>query len=230
MLDYQFRVFGAKRGSLWGHGYEFNKTISEHAVDTFQRQNQIELPADYREFITQIGDGGAGPHYGIKSVADAAKYSDLPASFPWSSEITLDSDSDFGLWETLPGVLVIAERGCGYSDVFVVNGIAKGQIWSDFTAVDCPLSPTHGSFTDWYVEWAERCIATIKREPLIDQIQVGMSVDEVRDVLGADMSQWTGKGNLPDSPAYYIGFKNTNASFSIGEDHKVQKINKMNQI
>ena len=144
--------------------------------------------------------------------------------------MTLLTDAEYDLWETYPGVLVISERGCAYYDVLVVNGDANGQIWSDFSAVDCPISPTNDSFLDWYVGWAQRCINTIKREPLLNRVAVGMTVDELQQILGPDMNRWDGTADLPDSPAYYIGFTNTNATFGMdGNDH-VKKINHMNQV
>ncbi|MCA9112451.1 MAG: SMI1/KNR4 family protein [Planctomycetaceae bacterium] len=191
----------------------------------FQRRHGILLPDDYREFITEIGDGGAGPYYGVKPLANAAKYTDLSTPFPWGSEMSPRSHSDRKLWEILPGVLVVAELGCGGTNVLVVNGCEEGWVWEDLTIEDLPLSPLHQSFSEWYIGWAERCIATIKREPLIDQVRIGMTVDEVRGILGDDIQQWGGFQS-PDLPAYYISFTTTNASFSIDWDGRVMKINK----
>lgn len=230
-LDRSKRVFGAeRRSSGWGHEYRFNKPLTADRVAEFETQNGIRLPEDYREFIQTVGDGGAGPHYGIKSLADSSEYSRLSVPFPWSAELTLSSDEDRELWETYPGALVVSERGCAYCDVLIVNGDAHGRIWSDFTAVDCPLSPTHDSFLSWYVDWATRCINTIRREPLLDRIAVGMTIEELKQVLGPDIQRWDSTALLPSSPAYYVGFTNTNASFEIDENDRVKKINKMNQV
>lgn len=230
-LDRHKRVFGAeRRSSGWGHDYQFNAPLKANFVSDFEAHHRIQLPEDYREFILTVGDGGAGPHYGIKTLAESSKYSDLSVPFPWRAESTLSGDAEYELWETYPGVLVTSERGCAYYDVLIVNGDAHGQIWSDFTAVDCPLSPTHHSFMDWYIDWAQRCISTIKREPLIDRITVGMSVDDLKQILGPDINRWDSTAGLPESPAYYVGFKNTNASFGMDENDRVKKINKLNQV
>lgn len=218
-LDPQFRVFGAET-----HGYRFNPPLSESAVAAFEAQQGVHLPADYREFITQIGDGGAGPHYGMEKLAIAAKDSALTSPFPWSAETTITTEDDIDLWDRPPGVLMLSQRGCGYYDILVVTGAQRGHMWSDFSAGSGALVFSHESFMVWYVEWAERCIATIKREPLIDQIRIGMTVDEVRAVLGHDMQQWDGVANLPGAPAYHIGFTNTNATFGMGPDHRVVHI------
>jgi hypothetical protein len=53
-------VFGAT-----GHGFELKPTISEPEVCVFEQHHRIRLPEDYRQFITQIGNGGAGPYYGV---------------------------------------------------------------------------------------------------------------------------------------------------------------------
>ncbi len=57
-----------------------------------------------------------------------------------------------------------------------------------------------------------------------------MTKDEVRSILGWDMQQWEGGAALPGSPKLYIGFTNTNASFSMSEDDRVVKINKIEQV
>jgi len=53
-------VFGAEL-----HQFRLNDPSPESAVAAFERKHSIHLPADYRNFLTMIGNGGAGPFYGI---------------------------------------------------------------------------------------------------------------------------------------------------------------------
>ena len=53
-------VFGAN-----GHTFVVNATLSEAKISAFETQHRISLPNDYREFLLRIGNGGAGPYYGI---------------------------------------------------------------------------------------------------------------------------------------------------------------------
>ena len=39
--------------------------MSEAAVVAFEMQHRITLPGDYREFLKRVGNGGAGPYYGV---------------------------------------------------------------------------------------------------------------------------------------------------------------------
>src|SRR5690348_15289150 len=59
-LDVHRKVFGA--GS---HQYGFAKPYPEAELASFEKRIGITLPEDYRAFITQIGNGGAGPSYGV---------------------------------------------------------------------------------------------------------------------------------------------------------------------
>jgi len=53
-------IFGAI-----GHKFVLYPVLSETEVLAFERKHRISLPADYRGFLTHVGNGGAGPYYGI---------------------------------------------------------------------------------------------------------------------------------------------------------------------
>jgi len=54
------KVFGSD-----GHRFRLNPVFSESEAVAFERHHRILLPADYRQFITKLGNGGAGPFYGV---------------------------------------------------------------------------------------------------------------------------------------------------------------------
>ena len=58
--DKNCEVFGA--GS---HRYRLNETVSLNWVREFEKQYRVTLPEEYVFFITKVGNGGAGPYYGI---------------------------------------------------------------------------------------------------------------------------------------------------------------------
>lgn len=51
-------------GSI-GHQYRLNDPLPATVIDEFEREHGIALPEDYKQFITSIGNGGAGPYYGL---------------------------------------------------------------------------------------------------------------------------------------------------------------------
>jgi hypothetical protein len=58
--DAKLKVFGSI-----GHHYALNAPLSAEVIAAFEDRYSIDLPADYRQFITTIGNGGAGPAYGL---------------------------------------------------------------------------------------------------------------------------------------------------------------------
>lgn len=59
-IDKNFEVFGAA-----SHEYQFNEPIPIEKLNKFEEKFEVELPKDYKAFISEIGNGGAGPYYGI---------------------------------------------------------------------------------------------------------------------------------------------------------------------
>ena len=58
----------ASRATVFGadsHQFLLNPTLAEADVLVFERLHNVVLPPDYRHFLTSIGNGGAGPYYGI---------------------------------------------------------------------------------------------------------------------------------------------------------------------
>ncbi len=58
--DTSLEIFGAS-----SHRYLLHPALTEEAVATFERRWRFSLPDDYRRFLLEIGDGGAGPYYGV---------------------------------------------------------------------------------------------------------------------------------------------------------------------
>lgn len=58
--DPRRKVFGSG-----GHDYKLNPPLPVAVIETFEGRHGVSLPEDYRHFITEIGDGGAGPYYGV---------------------------------------------------------------------------------------------------------------------------------------------------------------------
>lgn len=47
------------------HDYKLNPPISVSTIEEFEARCGIRFPEDYRYFVAEIGNGGAGPYYGL---------------------------------------------------------------------------------------------------------------------------------------------------------------------
>ena len=199
-LDSDFELFGAD-----SHQYSLNPVLTMNQVREFERAHNVELPADYVAFLTLLGNGGAGPFYGVNTLEESRIcyyddseranhiYFDLAKPFPhaesWNAERELeelytkiDEANEQGdeeleqklfdqKWEIIGGEehdygrLFISHYGCGIRISLVVNGIAKGTMWTDDRTHDGGIYPTTElgnkekiAFLDWYELWLDQSI------------------------------------------------------------------------
>lgn len=61
----KYTLFGAMK-----HKYVLNPPVDKSLVESAEKRYGFSFPRDYFEFITEVGDGGAGPDYGIDPFAE----------------------------------------------------------------------------------------------------------------------------------------------------------------
>ena len=149
-MDREFRLFGADH-----HRYRFNPPLAEIDLLGFEERNRISLPKDYRNFVLNVGNGGAGPYYGIYPLLPdnvhhgmSEDYGiDVSVPFPhskdWDEGQQGAYDSDAGQSPDddlvaeyfdnrhIAGALCICDYGCGNFFLLVANGSEKGNMWVD---------------------------------------------------------------------------------------------------
>jgi hypothetical protein len=97
-LDRGLELFGAKV-----HQYKLNPVATESAVAALEARFSFSLPADYRSFVTAVGNGGAGPYYGIYPLGfehslralaewDSSRLGDLSQPFPHRTAWNMPAD------------------------------------------------------------------------------------------------------------------------------------------
>jgi len=95
------QIFGSD-----SHGFRFNPPLPETEVLAFEQKYKISLPEDYRQFLTCIGNGGAGPYCGI---------------FPLGK---MDDNFGFTVWQENDGMVGILSMRFPHDDA-----------WNDLSAL-----------------------------------------------------------------------------------------------
>jgi hypothetical protein len=152
------------------HRYELASALPEGEIAAFEAAHGIDLPAEYRSFVAEVGDGPAGPGHGLMPLTVARPES----GEEWAVDAEWEEDrlpgrlaEPFPLAGPLPGrigpsvceltrgTLMLAEEGCGSYVRLVLNGPRKGEVWRidpDWGGF-VPASP---GFRTWYTEWLRR--------------------------------------------------------------------------
>lgn len=164
-LDAKRRIFGAN-----AHRYRFAAPFPADQLAAFEARVGCALPDDYRAFITRVGNGGAGPSYGVIGFQaddgeDYTEYDDLGRPFAYTGKHNpvhlLDGEDDpddegddeaaedaaeerlRAYWRAFDsrGALYLCHHGCASRSLLVVSGPCRGEIWDDETANDAGYAP-----------------------------------------------------------------------------------------
>jgi hypothetical protein len=177
----RFRPFGSE-----GHGFRVGPPLPGRQVAAFEDRYGIELPVEYRAFITRVTDGGAGPAYGLYSLEEALTKERrepvpddfLRTPFPYAAAYNPSEDPEVEVfWQRVAdgqppkaegdrrdlyqtaGTLVLCHEGCGYLHFLVVTGPGRGQMWLDGRCSDGGFAPLGVGFLEWYERWLDSTLA-----------------------------------------------------------------------
>lgn len=161
----------------------FNPCLSPDTIKEFEIRNSIILPEDYKEFLTEIGNGGFGPGHGLQTLdkssidfklrnkPDIALIRQFPYTERWNEQWISTFDWDEGYPDSdlvddylasfhIDGCLQICHLGHGNTCLLVVNGESYGTMWYDERADYGGLRPillneAPISFIEWYISWLD---------------------------------------------------------------------------
>ncbi|MDN4078758.1 SMI1/KNR4 family protein [Paenibacillus polymyxa] len=173
--DADISVFGAS-----SHQYRVKEKLTAKELEDWQTLNQVTLPEPYALFLMKIGNGGAGPYYGIYSLGKATSYTERQVLLAksvlhpgmtkeeWNhliepltrDEDIPDEEYDDTCNKVLGGMLCIGTQGCEYDMYLVLEGKYRGRIvyTSDFHPDHPFFFVYEGSFLDWYERWLDEII------------------------------------------------------------------------
>lgn len=158
------RVAELRRLNASYSDYRFRKTFSEEDVVRLEDVMGVRLPEDYRNFIKYVGNGGAGPGFGLlRILAEPSKFSgdemscevvsekpEIKTPFPLTEAFV---ENDFQGWTKLSGCTDLADLGSGVTSLLIVSGSKYGEVWERDSR---GVRPAFSSFREWYLDWLQR--------------------------------------------------------------------------
>jgi hypothetical protein len=183
----------------------------------FEVAHRVTLPQEYRRFLGTVGNGGAGPFYGLEPLGSFGR--DLSKPFPLThatDQLTEKEREQLPDRDDYGGVLEFCHQGSGIYSYLVVNGSTLGTIWDgreDFY-------PTGLSFAVWYRSWLEGALLALENERLVPRLRVGMSRADVLTEVGGD---WQARQAL-GRPVWYFESADIPVQLELDERDLVVKV------
>lgn len=141
--DPRWALFGANQ-----HGWQ-SRAVAPEAIDAFEREHGVSLPAGYRRWLVEVGVG-AGPYYGLDPLPAGT---DAPGGSFTPDTATAEPGTP------IPGTVQLAHEGCGYFDLLVLTGPHAGEVWVDVREGGGPIARIYPTFEAWIAAWQLRCRA-----------------------------------------------------------------------
>ncbi len=164
----------SRRGRHWkefrvaSHSFAFAPPASPGEIRGFEALHGVTIPAELRMFHCLLGDGGAGPYYGISPVRQwCAVGGALALPCPLAPGVPLPRWIGHvpGVAQVHPydGLLAICSIGCSYECTVVVTGPARGRVCyiSEDLLCEAPYFVAEPGFLAWYERWLDEIEAGV---------------------------------------------------------------------
>ncbi|GGO03819.1 HEAT repeat domain-containing protein [Saccharibacillus kuerlensis] len=167
--DEALKEFGASR-----HQYRMNEPLGSQEIAVFEKKYGVSLPEPFSEFIQQIGNGGAGPYYGIAELDfdqpteflnhDCRLFPEMTQQ-QWGEMTAFLDNSTLGAAqkesieaELYGGLLRIGEMGWTFEMMLVMTGDYRGRIVYIDRSFQIPFFTYEANFLEWYERWLDEVI------------------------------------------------------------------------
>ena len=180
------------RFGAYSHQYKLAAPAGEEAIQEFEEQQGIRLPEEYRDFLMLVGNGGAGPYYGLyglkalkEDLSDSHgvrlyRVMEEPVIYPKMSEEEwgrmADPEGRRKGEEVHPyaGILPIGTQGCTLMTGLMLAGPYRGQVvYYDEDFCGPPFFAREKGFLEWYERWLREVIAGYNEE----EVGFGLNMD-----------------------------------------------------
>lgn len=151
-IDAERTVFGSTR-----HDWVLDDPLTSEAIEAFEARAGVELPDEYRGYLEHVSGGGAGPYYGLEELPDDESLAELELGEAFVGDG--DEDSIARAPDLRGGYLPLADQGCGYASVLVLEGPRRGQVLADMREAHEGFVAEAPSFLAWLDGWLERALA-----------------------------------------------------------------------
>lgn len=165
----------AEQLGVESHRFRCDRPAREDDLVRFERRHGISLPEGYRAFLLRVGDGGAGPYYGILPLSRWGDALSLDGPMPDDilarpSPLSLELEPRPDWWEQLgctrdeawQGAITIGHQGCAFYTLLVVSGALRGRVVYVDLDDQPPFVVSDASFLDWYERWLDETLAGVE--------------------------------------------------------------------
>jgi hypothetical protein len=178
-LDRQCQAFGAEE-----HRYVLYPCASADELTTVEQRLSAKLPFELRAFYTEVGNGVAGPYYGLLQAGQLSGYrpgEDYPGVDFYIRVATEDGGGpdERGYFEVsheeLAGLLTVMHEGCGHEVCLVTSGPETGKVV--YVSADGYIVEKRRNLIDAYHLWLDGEIERF--EAVREMMAAGKSYEEI---------------------------------------------------
>jgi hypothetical protein len=214
-VDQTCQLFGAAY-----HRYRLNPAVDRDQITDVASRLNVSLPEALKHFYTSLGNGIAGPYYGLFPIERLRGYQpDRPFQGVEhfksiaAAEGELSENGYFEVFhEDLQGLIPVISEGCGHEVCLISSGEKIGQVVS--VSCDGYLRDTGQTLGDLYHTWLDESLLVFQAvKQLLD---TSLSMQEIDRQIREKFKRYSGQ----DLAISIMGIEKPEALFGT-RSHKI---------